>query len=161
MSPPQVGERASFETSQSCPKLSHIFYNITPVLAIFGLCRTCYAKTVKVVVLYHQNSEHAGLVQDFAHDYEWFKGKKLELISLETVQGADMANLYGVTEYPTFLAIADSGTMQRMWQGMPMLLMDELSYYTQDQDVHNYASVTSHRLKILQPPTLTLSTAVF
>jgi hypothetical protein len=143
------------------PKFLNLFYNNGGILAIFYIGQPCYSYGVKVVVLYHQNSEYTGLVQDFAHEYERFKAKKLELIALETTQGADLANLYGATQYPTFLAIADSGTMQRMWQGMPMPLMDELSYYTQDQDAHDYSRSIAHRLKVLQPPTLTRSTAVF
>src|SRR3989344_2188084 len=87
---------------------------------------------MKVLALYHPNSEQDGLIQDFARDYERFKSKKLELISLETVEGADYARLYDIVQYPAFLAIADNGTLQRMWQGMPLPLMDELSYYDQE-----------------------------
>lgn len=108
---------------------------------------------MKVIVLYHPNSERGGLVQDFARDYERFKAKKLELLSLETQQGADYARLYDTTQYPAFLAISSNGTMQRMWQGMPLPLMDELSYYTQDQDRHDYGSSVLHQLKVIQPLT--------
>lgn len=87
---------------------------------------------MKVLVLYHPNSEQDGLIQDFARDYERFKGKKLQSLSLETQQGADYARLYDIVQYPAFLAIADNGTLQRLWQGMPLPLMDELSYWDQE-----------------------------
>lgn len=106
---------------------------------------------MRVIVLYHPNSEQQGIILDFARDYERFKQKKLELVSLETLPGADLARLYGVTQYPAFLAVSDSGTMQRMWQGNPMPLMDELDYYTRDQDSHDYTGAVSHRLLVVKP----------
>ncbi len=69
------------------------------------------------------------MVEDFASEFERYKSKRLELLSLETVEGADLARLYDVTIYPTVLAMAESGSLQRMWQGLPLPLMDELSYY--------------------------------
>lgn len=107
---------------------------------------------MRVVVLYHQKSEQEGLVQDFARDYRRFKNKKLELLSLESVKGADLAVLYGVTIYPAILAISDDGSLQRLWQGIPLPLMDELDYYTKDQP---YISSTSnlHHPKTVQPLT--------
>lgn len=105
------------------------------------------------MVLYHPNSEQDGLVNDFAHDYERFKHKKLELVSLESQAGADLARLYDVVNYPAFLAIDNSGSLQRLWQGTPLPLMDELDYYTQDQDIHDYSKVASHQLRVIQPST--------
>ena len=81
------------------------------------------------MVLYHIKSEHGGIVQDYAHDYSRFKGKELELLSLETKEGAEMARLYDVTTYPAVVAIADDGIMQQIWQGLPLPLMDEVSAY--------------------------------
>lgn len=115
---------------------------------------------MKVIVLYHPNSEQQGIIEDLARDYKRFKRKTLELISLETQSGADYARLYDITQYPAFLAIADNGTMQRMWQGNPMPLMDELDYYTKDQDPMSLAGDASHRLKVVQPLTLAPATAV-
>ena len=105
---------------------------------------------MKVVVLYHPNSEQDGIVQDFAHDYERFKNRKLELVSLDTTQGADYARLYDITQYPAILAISDDGSMQRLWQGMPLPLMDELDYYTRDQET-DYRSIAGHALRTIQP----------
>lgn len=114
---------------------------------------------MRVIVLYHQNSEQQGLVEDFARDYQRFKNKKLELISLETQAGADYANLYDITQYPAFLAISDDGSMQRLWQGSTPM-MDELDYYTRDQEHSGGLMEASHHLKVIQPLTLSPATAV-
>lgn len=87
---------------------------------------------MKVVVLYHLNSEHAGKVEDYARDYERFKdGKVVELLSLETVEGATMAKLYDITQYPAVLALADDGSLQNSWQGEHLPLMGELDAYSE------------------------------
>src|SRR3989344_3374143 len=108
---------------------------------------------MKVIVLYHPNSEQQGII-------ERFKRKKLELVSLETQAGADYARLYDITQYPAFLAISDSGTMQRMWQGNPVPLQGELDYFTKEQVPTCRAGGFSHRLKVIQPLTLQPATAV-
>ena len=85
---------------------------------------------MKVVVLYHPQSDHGGLIEDYARDYERSRGSKLELVSLETRDGAHMANLYDITRYPAFLAMADEGFLLNMWQGTPLPLMKDIDAYT-------------------------------
>lgn len=82
-----------------------------------------------MIVLYHPRSEHSGLVEDFASEFERYKSKRLELISLETIEGSDLARIYDATAYPTVLAMSEDGSLQRMWQGLPLPLMDEISYF--------------------------------
>ena len=102
---------------------------------------------MRVVILYHQNSDHSGIVSDFATEFESYKRKKLELISLESEQGDLMAATYGVTRYPTVLAMNNDGSLNRLWQGLPLPLMDELSYYAQG----NQIEMISRAGKIIQP----------
>ena len=97
---------------------------------------------MRVVVLYHPNSEHSGFVEDFAHEYERFKGKSLNLVSLETRDGAATASLYDVTIYPAILVMADDGSLQKMWQGIPLPLMSEIDQYTHNSVVSTPELVT-------------------
>lgn len=106
---------------------------------------------MKVIVLFRPNSEHSGVVEDFTRDFERFKSRKLELISLDTIEGDDLARLYDITSYPAFLVISEGGSLQRMWQGMPLPMIDELAYYTADQETHVFNNSITHRLKVLQP----------
>ena len=82
-------------------------------------------------MLYHPFSDHSGLVTDYAAEFEHYKGKTVDLMSLESPEGANMAQLYDITRYPAVLAMTDDGGMRRMWQGTPLPLMDELSYYAE------------------------------
>lgn len=85
---------------------------------------------MRIVILYHPNSEFAGKVEDFRRDFEAkYSDKKVELVSLETVQGADMAKLYDVTQYPAILVLSGEGHLQKFWQDQPFPLIDEIAAY--------------------------------
>ena len=87
---------------------------------------------MKVVVLYHPKSEHSGKVEDYAKEFEKLhEGSKLTLVSLETKEGAEMARLYDVVQYPAVLATAKDGSLLRLWQGENLPLLGELDYYFQ------------------------------
>lgn len=85
---------------------------------------------MKAVILYHPNQEFGGLAEDFKRDFESrMKGREIELVSLETVAGADMAKLYDVVRYPAILVISDSGGLQKLWQDRPLPMIDEVAAY--------------------------------
>jgi hypothetical protein len=87
---------------------------------------------MRVVILYHPNQEFAGLAEDFKRDFEArHKDREIELVSLETIEGAEMAKLYDVVRYPAILAVADDGQLQKLWQDRPLPLIDEVSAYAQ------------------------------
>ena len=87
---------------------------------------------MKAVILYHPQSDHSTSVESFARDFSMQTGHKIELISLESREGAATATMYDITQYPAILALDNSGQMLRLWQGPILPLMNEISYYTQE-----------------------------
>lgn len=88
---------------------------------------------MKVAVLYHPKSEHGGKVEDYAREFHRLhEDKELKLVSLETVEGAELAKLYDVTQYPAVLVSAKDGSLVRLWQGENLPLLRELDYYFQE-----------------------------
>lgn len=87
---------------------------------------------MKVVILYHPKSDHAHVVESFAQDFSRQVGRRLELVSLDSREGAATATLYDIVQYPAILALSDSGEVLRVWEGPIMPLMDELSYYSSE-----------------------------
>lgn len=88
---------------------------------------------MKVVILYHPKSDHGGRVEDYALEYQRLHdNRKLELVSLESKEGWEMAKLYDVTSYPAVLAIAKDGSLQKLWQAEQLPLSNELDFYFQD-----------------------------
>jgi hypothetical protein len=87
---------------------------------------------MRAVILYHPQSDHGRQVEEYAHDFKRFKGKQLELVSLETKEGADLAKLYDIVRYPAVLIIGPNGAMQKVWEAPLMPLMDEVDSYLPD-----------------------------
>jgi hypothetical protein len=85
---------------------------------------------MKLVILYRPNSEHARRIEEFARDFSHAHGGyKLELISLDTREGAATATLYGIMQYPAILALQNDGSLIREWQGGELPLMRDLAYH--------------------------------
>ena len=86
---------------------------------------------MKVVILYRPNSEHARLIEEFIHDY---KGRnadtKLEVVNIDSREGATVASLYDVVQYPAILVVQNDGYAQKIWQGEALPLMNEVIAYT-------------------------------
>jgi hypothetical protein len=84
---------------------------------------------MKVAVLYRSNSDHERSVSEFEREYEHRTGRSLHLYDINTRDGAAIATLYDVIQYPTVLATADDGQLMQMWQGGTLPLMNEVTYY--------------------------------
>ncbi len=85
---------------------------------------------MRVVILYQSNSEHERKVLEFAHDYHAAQmDRRVELLDLNTREGAAMAQLYDIVQYPAVLALADNGSLLQFWQGEQLPLMNEVAYY--------------------------------
>lgn len=85
---------------------------------------------MKVVILYHPKSDHARTVEEYAHEFARQNGQSLELVSLESRDGAATASMYDIVRYPAILAINEQSELQKMWQGPVMPLMNEVAFYT-------------------------------
>lgn len=85
---------------------------------------------MRVVILYHQNSQQAGVVEDYIRDFKnQHPEHDIESISLETREGADMARLYGVVSYPAVLALDSNGGLLQLWQDEHLPLSNEVDFY--------------------------------
>lgn len=84
---------------------------------------------MKAIAIYNPNSEHSRSVEEFNRNLEVRTGKKLELLSTETREGSEMANLYGIMDYPAIIVSADDGVMHKLWQGQQLPLIDEVVSY--------------------------------
>lgn len=83
---------------------------------------------MKLLVLYHPRSEFARPVEEFA-DAFIKRGHKVELLSLETREGAALASLYDIVRYPALIVTDDIGHPKKDWQGEQLPLRDEVAGY--------------------------------
>jgi hypothetical protein len=59
------------------------------------------------------------------------RNQNLEYISLDTQEGANLAELYDVLQYPSVIAVDQSGVLQKSWSDGTLPLINELLYYMQ------------------------------
>lgn len=84
---------------------------------------------MKAVIIYHPNSEHARIIEEYVHDFTRINSKKIDLLSLETREGAAEATMYDIVRYPALMVLDDSGSLHKVWQGEAMPLMNEVAGY--------------------------------
>ena len=84
---------------------------------------------MRVAVVYRYESDHAREVLDYLRDFKRQTGNDIEVIDPDTRDGAGFCRTYDVVEYPTMLALDDSGMLQNVWRGRPLPTISEVSYY--------------------------------
>ncbi len=88
---------------------------------------------MKVVIVYRDESDHARSVIDFLRDYERTTGRQLETMDPDTPDGAQFCRTYDIVEYPSVIATSDNGVLQHLWRGVPLPLINEVSYYDHEE----------------------------
>lgn len=84
---------------------------------------------MRVVVIYKDNTDYARQVESFMTDFTRQTGHELESLNPDTSEGESLCRAYDIVQYPTVLAMSDSGQMQNMWSGLPLPTISEVSYY--------------------------------
>ncbi len=85
---------------------------------------------MKILVLYRPNSEHGRVIEDFIRDYQRnHQADHLEVLSLDTREGSATATLYDIVQYPAIMIVQGDGSVQKIWQGDSLPLMDEVAAY--------------------------------
>jgi hypothetical protein len=84
---------------------------------------------MKLVILYHPDSEFSTAVEDFTSECKKHTEMKVELLSLEKPDGSTMAETYGVVDYPSILVLRDDGQIVKGWQGSSLPPTSEVVGY--------------------------------
>lgn len=87
---------------------------------------------MKLLMLYHPNSDHERTVLTFQEDFRRLTGTTAELVSLETREGSHYAQVYDVMQYPAVLVLKNDGEYLKHWEGEYLPTMQEVSSYMID-----------------------------
>lgn len=88
---------------------------------------------MKVIVFYRPNSEFARPVEEFVREFERRTSKTIEIVNVDTPEGIQLLQLYGVMDHPTFVATADDGKFLQAWTGKPLPVINELSAFAAEK----------------------------
>lgn len=84
---------------------------------------------MRVVVITKDNTDYARAVSTFVDDFARQTGRTLETIDPDTPDGTTFCRAYDIVEYPTVIALSDSGQVQNIWRGTMLPTISEVSYY--------------------------------
>ncbi|OYW42101.1 hypothetical protein B7Z28_01775 [Candidatus Saccharibacteria bacterium 32-45-3] len=84
---------------------------------------------MRVVVIYRYESDHAREVFDYLRDFSRQTGHAIEEIDPDSREGSQFCSVYDIVEYPTIIALSDSGQVQNTWRGRPLPTISEVSFY--------------------------------
>lgn len=86
---------------------------------------------MKTLMFYRPNSEHERQVLDYLRDFKMRTGKDIPTIDVDTPEGIQKCQVFGIMQYPTIVVTDDEGHIQNMWAADLMPPINELSYYVQ------------------------------
>jgi hypothetical protein len=84
---------------------------------------------MRVVVIYKEATDYARQVTDYIADFKRQTGHDLETMNPESLEGISFTRTYDILEFPTVIALSDSGQLQNQWRGLPLPTISEVSYY--------------------------------
>ncbi len=83
---------------------------------------------MRVVCIFRDNEDYTRTVTDWLEDFRRQTGKEIETMNPD--ENTDFCVAYDIVEYPTIIALGDSGEVRASWRGRSLPLINEVLYYT-------------------------------
>ena len=84
---------------------------------------------MRIIAIYNKESDHARATEDFLYEFEKRTGYEIETLSPFDKENESLLHTYDIYEYPTIIAISEFGELLHIWKGVPLPLINEVSYY--------------------------------
>ncbi len=84
---------------------------------------------MKALLFYRPNSEHERIVLDYLRDFAHRTGKELPTVDVDSREGIELSQLYGIMKYPMIVAIDNDGRELQRWESDMLPQISEVSYY--------------------------------
>lgn len=82
---------------------------------------------MRVVCIYREGQDYSRTVAEWLEAFCRQTGRELEILDPDT--NTSFCEAYDVVEYPTILALGESGEVRASWRGRNMPLINEVLYY--------------------------------
>lgn len=83
---------------------------------------------MRVVCIFRDNEDYTRSVTDWLENFRRQTGKTIETMNPD--ENTEFCVTYDIVEYPTIIALGDSGEVLAMWRGCNLPLINEVLYYT-------------------------------
>lgn len=82
---------------------------------------------MRVVCIFRDNQDYSRAITEWLEDFRRQTGREIETMNPD--ENPNFCETYDVVEYPTILALGESGEVRAMWRGTSLPLKDEVLYY--------------------------------
>ena len=82
---------------------------------------------MRVVCIYRDNQDYSRAVNEWLESFRRQTGREIEVLNPD--ENVGFCEAYDVVEYPTILAIGDTGEVRASWRGQSLPLINEVLFY--------------------------------
>ena len=82
---------------------------------------------MRIICIYRDNEDYSRSVNEWLENFRRQTGRELETMNPD--ENTDFCEAYDVVEYPTIIAIGNSGEVRSMWRGADLPMIDEVLNY--------------------------------
>lgn len=82
---------------------------------------------MRVVCIYKDNQDYTRMVDEWLTDFYRQTGHEIE--TLDPDANVSFCETYDIVEYPTILALDNTGAILSIWRGQKLPLFNEVLYY--------------------------------
>lgn len=81
-----------------------------------------------VICIYRDNADYSRSVEEWLENFRRTTGR--EIATMNPDENPSFCETYDIVEYPTIIALGESGEVRAMWRGKNLPLLNEVMYYT-------------------------------
>ena len=85
---------------------------------------------MRVVCVWREGYDYSRMMEEWLTEFEHRTSKEVESIDPGSQEGESFCRAYDIVEYPSILALDDSGAVLAMWRGTTLPTFDEVAYWS-------------------------------
>lgn len=82
---------------------------------------------MRVICIYRDNQDYTRSVTEWLENFRRQTGYEIETMNPD--ENTNFCESYDIVEYPTIIALGNSGEVRASWRGRDLPLMNEVLYY--------------------------------
>ncbi len=82
---------------------------------------------MRVVCVFRDNQDYSRATSEWLENFRRQTGHEIE--TMDPDESPSFCEAYDIVEYPTILALDDTGAVRGMWRGRDLPLINEVLYY--------------------------------
>lgn len=82
---------------------------------------------MRVVCIYRDNQDYSRTVSGWLESFYRQTGREIEVLNPD--ENVGFCEAYDIVEYPTIMALGETGDVRAIWRGRDLPLINEVLYY--------------------------------